>query len=156
MINIDATTPFFTVSSDYTFNNVILSDRVFTTAADAWRALAIDYTMTDAGFDPMPEAGRIDVRTEPGVFKTTDGETLRVWERTRESVHGGLHRWVGCDDDCATCLTCGAHYADDDDDRMSCTVDTSMVHGEQVHECPAYQLDGRCVHTMHACDCDFC
>lgn len=72
------------------------------------------------------------------------------------------HVFIREDDDCVSCLTCGAHYCDSDRENSNgCTGDTSMVHGDpyesghQFH-CRIFLTDDTCPHVDHSCDCALC
>lgn len=74
-----------------------------------------------------------------------------------------FHQWVSCDDGCATCLVCGAHYEDariDDGDVGRCTGNTSAIHGYSGEQwcdtCRVTAEPDNCPHLLIDCDCDFC
>lgn len=74
-----------------------------------------------------------------------------------------FHHWVSCDDGCATCLICGAHFDDaaiDAGEVSRCTGDTGQVHGytgeQWCNTCDVPNVEPFCPHVYPECECDYC
>ena len=78
------------------------------------------------------------------------------------------HRWIGCEDECSSCLTCGAQYSDEAIDAgevSPCSGRTDQFHTHSPDEC-AHVCDGcaefdesgwvDCEHIAKGCNCDLC